>query len=63
MENIQPTTVCKTCTKYGLESAGMVYVTEEQVETGTTTKKGRWDLCPCCDGDWRDCKKCAENTR
>jgi hypothetical protein len=41
----------------------MAWITKEQFEDGVTTKKGKWDLCPCCNGDWRDCKTCEKKER
>lgn len=43
---------CKRCDE------GKVWLTREQVETGTTTKKGEWVRCPCCKGNHRDCMQC-----
>jgi hypothetical protein len=48
-----PTIQCKKCYR------GQVWITERQVETGTTTKKGEWITCGCCGGKWERCIECT----
>lgn len=53
MKREVPVISCKKCYQ------GKVWVTERQVETGVTTKKGDWLTCECCEGNWKRCIECT----
>ena len=55
---------CKNC-EYGHVLIGVNYVSHEMaLDAGEPAMEGmeepEWGQCPCCHGNWQDCKNCRE---